>query len=360
MKNSFVILFSLLLLSCRDYKKQQSGEQSEAPGKVEILASASIEEIYTELKLRIDSKNAPVQVDTVPPYFSVNAKFNSFSKNDLVESINKKQIDLLKKIDGALYYGKDDRIDLFNVKDPMIFKNCIATCCLVNSSDVKSNGNVFELNCSSTGLCPNENFYGQKKLAICSAFAIAPDIIITAGHCINNDNYNDYVVLYGFNIQSSNQITPNSTGKENVYKIKKLLINNAEKDFSVIKIDRPVPKNMIIPIRRSGKIRDETKLYVAGYPDGLPLKIAMNGKIRNNRNPLFFLTNLDTYHGNSGSPVFDSLTNKVEGILVRGKQDYEVFIPCKKSFICGDLDCRGEDVIRITELLPAIEKYLPK
>jgi len=39
-------------------------------------------------------------------------------------------------------------------------------------------------------------------------------------------------------------------------------------------------------------------------------------------NPIFFDANLDTFGGNSGSPVFDARTNAVVGILVRGADDY--------------------------------------
>ena len=39
-------------------------------------------------------------------------------------------------------------------------------------------------------------------------------------------------------------------------------------------------------------------------------------------NLYYFTANLDTYRGNSGSPVFNAITHKVEGVLVRGEQDF--------------------------------------
>ena len=39
-------------------------------------------------------------------------------------------------------------------------------------------------------------------------------------------------------------------------------------------------------------------------------------------NPTFFSANLDTFGGNSGSPVFQAGTSTVAGLLVRGAPDY--------------------------------------
>jgi S1-C subfamily serine protease len=78
-----------------------------------------------------------------------------------------------------------------------------------------------------------------------------------------------------------------------------------------------------------------TKLFVIGHPTGLPQKIADGAsvKIANAvsyidpigsiiRKANFFTANLDTYAGNSGSPVFNKRTGKVEGILVQGAEDF--------------------------------------
>ena len=68
----------------------------------------------------------------------------------------------------------------------------------------------------------------------------------------------------------------------------------------------------------------------------------------------FFVCNLDTYGGNSGSPVFNSSTHELEGILVRGETDFIVTENgCRKSNVCPQNDpnfvCRGEDCTRSTE-----------
>ena len=63
--------------------------------------------------------------------------------------------------------------------------------------------------------------------------------------------------------------------------------------------------------------------------------------------PSYFVSNLDTYGGNSGSAVFNSATNEVVGILVRGDADFFSQNGCAVSNRCFASGCRGEDVTRV-------------
>jgi Peptidase S46 len=89
-------------------------------------------------------------------------------------------------------------------------------------------------------------------------------------------------------------------------------------------------------------------LYVIGHPCGLPQKYAPRARVRDNTPDTFFVANLDTYGGNSGSPVFNSSSNAVEGILVRGENDFVSRGSCYVSMVCPTTGCRGEDVTRST------------
>jgi hypothetical protein len=59
---------------------------------------------------------------------------------------------------------------------------------------------------------------------------------------------------------------------------------------------------------------------------GLPQKYAPAAKIRDN--------SLDTCGGNFGSPVFNATDYKVEGILVRGENDFVSDGTCYVSLVC--------------------------
>jgi hypothetical protein len=90
-------------------------------------------------------------------------------------------------------------------------------------------------------------------------------------------------------------------------------------------------------------------VHVIGHPVGLPAKYAPNATVRDNAPAAFFVANLDTYGGNSGSPVFNSDTHEVEGILVRGERDFQTTPQgCTISFLCPNTGCRGEDCTRTT------------
>ncbi|MDD1422885.1 proprotein convertase P-domain-containing protein, partial [Dolichospermum sp. ST_sed1] len=54
----------------------------------------------------------------------------------------------------------------------------------------------------------------------------------------------------------------------------------------------------------------------------LPTKIANDAQVINNEELFYFETNTDSYSGNSGSAVFNATTGEVEGLLVRGVDDF--------------------------------------
>ena len=73
------------------------------------------------------------------------------------------------------------------------------------------------------------------------------------------------------------------------------------------------------------------------------------------REKAIFTANLDTYGGNSGSPVFNSETHEVEGILVRGDTDFVPLGKCMVSAVCPTNGCIGEDCTRVSEFLDHLE-----
>ena len=108
--------------------------------------------------------------------------------------------------------------------------------------------------------------------------------------------------------------------KRNVYEISEIIKANFNKDvdddYSVLKLDR---KSARTPyrFRTSGKIQLESPVYTIGSPTGLPLKFANNAKVINNTADKWFKNDIDTFPGNSGGPVLNSL-GFIEGIHVRG------------------------------------------
>ena len=216
-----------------------------------------------------------------------------------------------------------------------ILKNAAAVCCMVKSSQLNetSAGTLrmttvpySESQHDTLKLCPDERFFAQPSGAFCTAFLVAPDVIVTAGHCAKHLDLPTSRFVFGFRMTNATQAVT-SFPKADVYAGKEIigraLDNSTGEDWAIVRLDRAVAGVTPIKFRSQGKIADGCELYVVGFPTGLPCKVSTNATVRNNTDAFVFNGNLDTYAGNSGSPVFNAITHEVEGILVRGGTDFE-------------------------------------
>lgn len=217
-----------------------------------------------------------------------------------------------------------------------------------------------------TGLnfCDGERFLEDPLVSSCTAFMVAPDLIVTAGHCVK-DKYDCKKQTWLLDYDSSMDfIPPKGTvtfERSKAYACKELVSwsQNSNLDYALIRLDRAITDRAPLKIRREGKTSSNESLMVIGHPLGLPKMIATNIFIRDNSLPFVFKTNADTFSGNSGSPVFGLVSGLVEGILVRGDDDFktDLDLGCDRPAKCGDKECRGESIQRST-YLPI--KHIPK
>jgi hypothetical protein len=225
-------------------------------------------------------------------------------------------------------------------------------------------GNPTELNDSnSLGFCSSEKFISQPNPGSCSGFLIAPDLVVTAGHCTEVERAcEDYKWVFDFKLNPVTQKAGVGISPENVYSCKKIIRSSLSlmtmTDFAVIQLDRKVKGRDPLKLRLNGKVSTGEKLVVVGNPSGLPLKVTEGGAVRTNNHLMYFDANLDTYQGNSGSAVFNARTHLVEGILVRGENDFvfDQMNGCLTSYRCPDDGCRGESVSRIGSI-PEVAFY---
>ncbi|MCR9203135.1 MAG: serine protease [Halobacteriovoraceae bacterium] len=196
-------------------------------------------------------------------------------------------------------------------------------------------------------LCEEERFALQNVLPICTGFLVAPDIMVTAGHCITSEEECERFA-WVFDYTKGTTKIPN----ENIYNCKEILGRETKdtyltlKDYAVIRLTRKVEGRKPLKFRRKGRPNLGTPLVVIGHPIGLPQKIANGAEVKIGhysglftpirsliRKRHFIMANVDTFVGNSGSPVFNEDTGEVEGILVEGAEDFEEdpdFL-CKRS-----------------------------
>lgn len=205
--------------------------------------------------------------------------------------------------------------------------------------------------------CDGTRFIEQANPAMCSGFLIAPDLIVTAGHCVELENFcQNYRWVFDFKLDKDTKLAGVDVKEENIYKCKRVVSSTLSGilnlDYGVIQLDRPVLGRAPLEIRNDLKVTEKQSLVVIGNPSGLPTKVAPGAAVRSNVHPNYFSANLDTFQGNSGSAVFNADTGVVEGILVRGEED---FVPnyekrCIEPKLCANDECRGEDVTRMTTI----------
>ena len=265
-------------------------------------------------------------------------------------------------------YGEDDRLDLYQVSDPDMRQWAASTCALIRTTRMlRQPDGSYTLSpgaYTQFGLpaCPEEPFGDQPVAAFCSGFMAGPDIIVTAGHCYSTSDLLNTYFVFGFVML--NESTAVLTFQEDqVYSGIAILgrMRTSVYDYSVVQVGRPItaPGATALPVRREGEIAVGTNIGVIGHPAGLPVKIAFgnNTVVRTNDSPGFFIANLDTYGGNSGSAVFNAVTGVVEGVLVRGETDYVSRGDCFVSNVVPDDGGRGEDVsksLTFVEYLPPV------
>jgi V8-like Glu-specific endopeptidase len=286
------------------------------------------------------------------------------------------------KIRATGIYGFDDRHDVFEESNPVVRQLADSTVAIINTSDLnpQANGSVIvntRLLGEAQSLCPDERFREQDTAPFCSGFLISPNTIVTAGHCVSDETDCAQIsVAFGYALATASSSVKGIESSE-IYKCARLLYAEVPKknsfpkplpgqpntvpsgpDFSIFQLDRPVLGHLPLRWRNSGTPELGTKVFVIGHPSGLPTKIAGGAKIRKLSPPAYFTTNLDAYGGNSGSPVFAHDTLEVEGILVRGGSDYiyQSEQRCRSSVRCPDDQCRGEDVMSITEIVQHLKK----
>lgn len=260
-------------------------------------------------------------------------------------------------------YGEDNRKDLHEVSDQVWLEKASSTVAIIATKKLSQlrSDDSYTIKTSHYGqsykLCPSENFFDQQRAASCSGSLIDKDIVMTAGHCFKSkEDCGRMSFVFDFAYHNQRQL-PESYPKENVYSCKNIIHSQYRgSDFALIRLDRKVTGRTPLEIRHQGIVSDTDEMTVIGHPAGLPTKVTDQGQIRKNSKKEQFTTNLDTYGGNSGSAVFNSRTGLVEGILVRGARDFVMKGRCRVSNVCKDDYCRGEDVTRVSEILPYLDQ----
>lgn len=278
----------------------------------------------------------------------------------------------LSQSNDKVIYGDDNRVHSFDSQSALYQSLARSTLAMIpkRSLEFKFQGLMATISGSSLDedmrLCKDERFTGIVTAANCSAFLVGEDTVVTAGHCVRDlEECQSSYWVFDFRSDLALDSSTMNLASDVVYEcseiISKDLSRSTMNDYALIRLDRKVLDRAPLKVRTEGKIAENTPLVVIGHPSGLPTVISEGAWVREGQNehPYYFRSNLDTFGGNSGSAVFNTESGLVEGILVRGENDYDYDSEsdCNRPFKCENDNCRGEDVTRITvipELAPGM------
>ena len=259
-------------------------------------------------------------------------------------------------------YGVDSRIDVEQSPNPIHKELAKSVAAMVPNYVINPNPSVFmdffDITLQdSSSVCSNERFAHQQTVSVCTAFLVAPNVLATAGHCVRTvEDCENNKWVFDYKLENEEDSFVVNIPRSSVYSCKKVLDTKltifTKKDWALIELDRPVTDRAPLKLNKASPNKGDD-VFVIGTPSGLPLKVA-SGSVRANKMN-YFRTNLDTYAGNSGSPVFNK-QNEVIGVLVRGDNDYDESVRgCNMSSRYGDSTGRGEDVSYVKDIIKALK-----
>jgi hypothetical protein len=275
-----------------------------------------------------------------------------------------------------VYGPTDDRQDLWQVEDARLTGLADSTVVIFPANELESSGqglgaaNARPLE-SREQLCRGERFGRQATVSAhaCSGALVGQDLILTAGHCVPDaESCRTQAFVFGFSVTDEPDGIESGDDplfdRSQVYRCRELLTppraaHPDAPDLAVVRLDRSVVGHAALAISRAGAPAQGTALAVIGHPAGLPTKVAAGGQVTSVlEGERVFYSDLDTFAGNSGSPVFDLRTGLIEGILVDGESDYEEGrLPgCRVTRRCSTGLCLGEKSTLVSVAAP----YIPR
>lgn len=232
-----------------------------------------------------------------------------------------------RKIERGVY-EIDRREDYFQVEDEQVRANANRVALICRDSDLlELNQDYLLLKVDLYGdhfnLGESEPFHDQPAMTgtFCTCFLVQPDIIVTAGHCpVLREELKNTRVVFGYFAMDADQ-TVLKVHRDDIYKGTEILHKSWKQgyqvpDWAVVKLDRQVKGRESIILSGEEVVSGQT-VYAIGYGRGLPGKYSP-GSIVKKINQNYFEVDLDVSSGNSGSPLFDSQSHQLIGIVTQG------------------------------------------
>lgn len=281
-----------------------------------------------------------------------------------------------EKTGDTLYFNAvyDFRKDLWEVEDEMIRQNAKYIAMIVPTDYLfRLNGKYYMRTkrfLEFRGLCPSEKFCYQASSIFChgSGFAVGPQYVVTALHSVKKWRDNVSVIFDFVGDESINGLIEIPT--ENMYFAHVTTANGGYDvdtgtypggDFAILKTDRPIPADRVMRLTTPDTL-DQKNLYMIGHPDGLSLKVILDGRIVEEKDSLLYRSEMHSMPGCSGAPVFNRLDHKVVAMQLGMESggDYvsanQNGFNCLVTRQCPSGECEGMDLVKIDVIIKALKK----
>lgn len=267
-------------------------------------------------------------------------------------------------IEDKAIYASDDRREVFE-SGKWLRKVARSVGAIVDSRKVsRSSTGLWQLVHGATGRdqgwCDTERFIDQPTAASCTGFLVSPSHLATSAHCVQPAEdpgapglaCANMSVVFGYALDKTGKLN-SEFQNEQVYRCHSVLAGENDpvgSDWRVVELDRDVNGIDALTVYEGVSVSQNWKLSIIGHPNGLPAKIGANASVVDASTEGYFVTDLDSYAGNSGSPVITLHDGQavVVGLLSRGAPDFEQIRvgqqECQQSRSCTAESCGGEHV----------------
>jgi V8-like Glu-specific endopeptidase len=201
---------------------------------------------------------------------------------------------------------------------------------------------IFYKNTYNRNICDDVPFIKQIAIGTCSGVLIKPNLVATAGHCVDK---HIFAKTWFFNYQNGDNLS-----FKKGYKIQRVVFKHFElikssfstsrstinrqrqqigvgplppdvhdysnyRDIALLELESDVDGYIAFNINFTPFFSGRKAISV-GYPLGLSIKQNTNGSLKEMASPYYMTTNIETLQGNSGGPLFDLETGDLIAITV--------------------------------------------